>query len=211
MTIQAESTGKVTQTLEALKKNRFGVQHFSNASAGVANLLEEIPVEATVGFGGSWTLMQLQVAEQLEARGNVVFNHNKQGLSKDEVLEMRQKELSCDVFLTSTNALTVGGQLVNVDGVGNRVSAMVFGPKKVIVFAGVNKIVDDLEGALERIRAIAAPRNNQRLKLPNPCVQSGHCMNCQGPTRICNVTTIIDKKPPLTDLQVWLVEEELGY
>lgn len=201
----------VAKTVDALKQNRFTAEFFQTAQDAVERLLTVIPTTATVGVGGSWTLIQLGLVEKLEARGNTVFCHHKPGLSPEEVLDIRRKQLTCDVFLTSTNAITADGRLVNIDATGNRVGAMAFGPKKVIILAGVNKIAASLDEAQERIRKIAAPLNNKRLKRPNPCVEAGYCVDCQGPTRLCNITTVIHKRPPASDIHVWLVGEELGY
>lgn len=199
------------QAVEALRKNRFSAAYFASAQEALDELLRVIPVEATVGIGGSWTLIQLEVVEKLEARGNTVYCHHKPGLSPEEILDIRRKQLTCDVFLTSTNAITEDGRLVNTDATGNRVAAMMFGPKKVIILAGINKIAGSLEEAQERIRAKAAPLNNKRLNRPNPCVQTGYCVDCQGPTRLCNISTVIHKRPPATDLHVWMIGEEIGY
>ena len=128
-----------------------------------------------------------------------------------ERLRIRRAQLTCDVFMTGSNAVTMDGKLVNVDGTGNRVAAMIFGPEKVIVVAGINKIVRDLDAAEERIRSVAAPVNNSRIGLPNPCVKTGECMDCQGPTRICNVTTIIGKRPNTTEMHVVIVGEDMGF
>ena len=205
------SEEKITKTLGALEKNRFTAFLCKNAQEAMEKLLNSIPIDATVGIGGSWTLIQMQVVEKLEERGNTVYCHHKPGLSPEEVLDIRRKQLTCDVFVTSSNAITEDGRLVNMDFTGNRVAAMMFGPKKVIIIAGKNKIVPDLEHAEERIRKIAAPMNNKRLNRPNPCVQTGYCTDCQGPTRLCNVTTIMHKKTSAADIHVWLVDEELGY
>jgi hypothetical protein len=199
------------QTVEALQKNRFNAVFYETAQDALEKLLEIIPPDATVGVAGSWTLIQLGLVEKLEARGNTVYCHHKPGLSPEEVLEIRRKQLTCDVFLTSTNAITEDGRLVNTDATGNRVAAMVFGPKRVIVLAGTNKIVKNLDDAQDRIRTTAAPLNNKRLNRPNPCVKTGHCVDCQGPTRLCNVTTVLHKRPPASDIHVWIVGEELGY
>ena len=212
----SENVGVETETLgrkvtAALEKNRFSAAYFQTAEEAMEELLKVIPVEATVGIGGSSTLMNLEVMEKFEARGNQVFDHHKHGLTPEEVLETRRKQLTCDVFLTSTNALTEDGRLVNTDGTGNRVAAMIFGPKKVIVLAGINKVAGTLAEAEDRVKKIAAPLNNKRLNRPNPCVQTGYCVDCQGPTRICNVTTVIHKQPPLSNIHVWLVGEELGF
>ena len=199
------------QTVAALKRNRFKASYCRTAEEALDQLEKLIPPEATVGIGGSVTLQQLGAEKALEARGNTVYSHSKPGLSPEEMMAIRRKQLTCDVFLTGTNAVTRDGKLVNTDGTGNRVAAMIFGPRKVIVVAGINKIVEDVAAAEERIKTVAAPLNNKRLKRPNPCVGSGRCMNCQEPTRICNVTAILSKCPLSTDIEILLVGAELGY
>lgn len=205
------SEAEALKVVEALKGNRFEARYLRTAAFAAEELLAAIPRAATVGIGGSWTLMQLDIAAKLEERGNTVYCHHKSGLTPEEILAIRRKQLTCDVFLTGTNALTADGRLVNMDATGNRVAAMMFGPKKAIVLAGINKIVPGVHEAMERIRATAAPQNNRRLNRPNPCVASGHCMDCQGPTRLCNITTVLHKKPPASDIHVWVIGEELGY
>ncbi|MDR3560671.1 MAG: lactate utilization protein [Negativicutes bacterium] len=200
------------KTAEALIKNNFKASYVKTSKEAIEQILALIPAGATVGIGGSYTISgDLALGEVLEKRGHTVYNHNKPGLTPEQILDCRHKQLSCDVFLSGSNAVTMDGQLVNVDGVGNRVAAMIFGPKKVIVIAGINKIVRDVTEAERRIELYAAPINNKRLNRPNPCTQTGICMNCQGPTRICNITTIIRKKPALTDLNVVLIGEDLGF
>ena len=115
------------------------------------------------------------------------------------------------VKAVDSNAVTADGQLVNVDGAGNRVAAMTFGPGKVVVVCGVNKIVPDLEAAYQRIQQMAAPLNNVRLATGNPCTQAGHCVDCQAEGRICRVTTIMERKPMATDITIILVNQKLGY
>jgi hypothetical protein len=199
------------KTVEALQKNRFSASYYPTAQEALEELFNVIPMDATVGIGGSWTLIQLEVVEKLEARGNTVYCHHKPGLSPEEILDIRRKQLTCDVFLTSSNAVTEDGRLVNTDATGNRVAAMIFGPQKVIVLVGVNKIVGTIDDAQERIRSTAAPINNKRLNRPNPCVKTGYCVDCQGPTRLCNVTTVIHKRPSVSNIHVWMIGEEVGY
>lgn len=198
-------------TVEALQKNRFKAVFCETAQEALQQILAMIAPDATVGIGGSWTLMQLGVVEKLEERGNTVYCHHKQGLTPEKVLEIRRKQLTCDVFLAGANAITLDGRLVNTDATGNRVAAMIFGPKKIIIIAGTNKIVNNVAEAEERIKQIAAPLNSKRLKRPNPCVETGRCMDCQGPTRICNVTTIMNKCPAVSDIHIFIVGEELGF
>ncbi len=199
------------QTAEALTKNHFSASYVKTVTEAKEKILALIADSDTVGIGGSWTVQEIGLLEDLAQRGNTVFNHGVSGLTPEESLAIRRKELTADVFLTGTNAVTLDGQLVNVDGSGNRVAAMIFGPKKVIVVVGVNKIVHDVHEGYRRIQMEAAPINNKRLNRPNPCTVSGICMDCQGPTRICNVTTIIKKALPQTPTHVIIVGENLGF
>ena len=199
------------KTVEALQKNRFNATYYKTAQEALEQLFSMVSPDDSVGIAGSWTLQQLGVVETLEERGNTIFCHHKPGLSPEEVLATRRKQLTCDVFLTGTNAITTDGRLVNTDATGNRVGAMTFGPKKIIIIAGVNKIVESIEAAEARIRTTAAPLNNKRLNRSNPCVQTDECMDCQGPTRICNITTVLHKRPPASDIHVLVVGEALGF
>ena len=199
------------KVVNALNKNNFSASYVSTGKEAVEKILGLIGPEATVGVAGSWTVKQLGIVDLLEGRGNTLFNHNKPGLSPEESLAIRHKQLACDVLLTGTNAITLDGKLVNVDGAGNRVAAMIFGPKMTIVVAGMNKIAADVQNAEKRIQFHAAPINNKRLGYTNPCVRSGHCMDCQGPTRICNVTTIIHRRPFPSRIEIILIGEDLGF
>jgi len=176
-------------------------------------ILKEVPPGAIVGVGGSVTIREMKILEDLRARGHKVLDHWEIPRSAlEESFQMRRAQQVCDVFLTSSNAITQDGQLVNTDGSGNRVNAMTFGPKKAIVVAGVNKIVANLEGALRRIKEIAVPLNCRRLNYSPPCIQAGKCVDCRIPQRVCRITTIIEWKPPFfADYLVILVGENLGY
>ena len=196
--------------VKALEKNLFTATYVQNREAATAKLLELIPTSATIGFGGSVTLAQLGIIAKLEERGNPVLNYMKPGLTPEEMRAIRRQHLLSDVFLSGTNAVTLDGKLVNVDATGNRVGAMLFGPEKVIIVVGINKIVCDVAEAEKRVKLWASPPNNKRLGYPNPCAQTGVCVDCQGPTRICNITTIMHKKPRQTDVHVIVVGEELG-
>ena len=132
-------------------------------------------------------------------------------LSPEEGLEQRRKGLSADIMISSTNAITLNGILVNLDGMGNRVAAMSFGPKKVILVVGMNKVVPDLDTAFKRVKHHAAPLNNIRYGLPNPCVETGICSDCRTPTRICNMWSIIEGQMIKDRIHVKLVGEPMGY
>lgn len=199
------------KTIANLIKNNFSANYFPSKGEAIEHIFSLISDNATIGVGGSWTVEQLNILTILEEQGHTLFNHNTPGLQPDQILSLRRQQLTSDVFITSTNAITQDGQLVNTDGVGNRVAAMIFGPKRVIVVAGVNKIVENAEQADMRIKTTAAPLNNKRLSKPNPCTKVGKCMNCQLPTRICNVTTVISKRPALSDIHIIIIGEELGF
>ncbi|MDW7674648.1 MAG: lactate utilization protein [Bacillota bacterium] len=199
------------KVVNALKKNHFDAVYFSNKEEAAEHVLGFISPGNTVGIGGSATITELKLIEKAVEKGAEILNHNAPGLSPAEVMDIRRKQLLSDVFLCSSNAITRDGVLVNIDGVGNRVSAITFGPKKVAIVVGTNKICKDVHSALERIRAIASPINNKRLGTANPCVKTGYCSDCQGETRICNAYSIIKKRPRLTDITVVVVGESLGF
>lgn len=201
---------QVERTIEALRKNRIPAVFFSNKEQAKEGILKMIPPNSSVGIGGSVTLRQLGLIQELREHGFEVLNPFGRKLTQEEGLELRRKALLSDVFLVSTNAITEEGQLFNIDAVGNRVGGMVFGPKRVIVVAGTNKIVKDLDEAIVKVKEWTAPLNAKRLKRATPCVHSGQCEDCETPERICNIWVVIHKKPSRTDLQVVLVGEPLG-
>ena len=201
----------IQETLSNLKKHGMEALYFSTRAEAKNEILKRIPPQATVGVGGSVTLREIGLLDDLAKRGHEVFDHWKEGLSKEERFEMGRKQQKADIFLTSTNALTLDGKLINVDATGNRVTSMIFGPPNVIVLAGVNKIVTDLSEGLDRIKKVVAPRNCQRRKDSTPCALDLVCHDCQSPGRLCRITTIIERKPFDTELTVILVGEELGF
>ena len=132
-------------------------------------------------------------------------------LKPEEGLELRRQGLTADVMIASSNAITLDGKLVNLDGMGNRVAAMAFGPKKVILLVGMNKVVPDLESAMTRVKHYAAPINNIRLAYKNPCTETGLCNDCSTPQRICNLWSIIEGHMIQNRIHVKLIGENLGY
>jgi len=178
--------------VKAFKSRRFDPVIFvETAEEATKTVLEMIPADAKVGMGGSTSLMQLGIVEELVKRGSLTF-------SKPEI------------FLTSSNAITLDGKLVNTDMTGNRVSSMIFGPKQVIIVVGVNKIVKDVNAALDRLKNVINPYLAKNAGLKNPCSVDGKCHDCKSPTRVCSVTTIIEAKPRLTQISIVLVGEDLG-
>ncbi|MCG0275354.1 MAG: lactate utilization protein [Thermosediminibacteraceae bacterium] len=202
---------KCKKAVQALKKNGFTAVYCKTKNEAVEYIINEAKEASTIGFGGSMTIAELKIADTLREMGKELLNHNAPGLSPEEKIAIRRRQLTCDLFLTSTNALTLTGCLVNTDGTGNRVASMVFGPKKVIVVAGRNKLVADLDEAFKRIKTYAAPTNAKRLQYATPCASTGFCEDCKSPNRICRITTIIERKPTLTDIHVLVVNEDLGF
>ncbi len=198
---------------EALKRRDFNAHYVETQDKAREMILKEIPPGATVGVGGSVTIRGLKVLDALKARGHKIFDHwDVPRDPRDESFVVRRAQQTSDVFLASTNAITMEGQLVNIDGAGNRVNGLAFGPKKAIVVAGVNKIAADLESALRRIKEVAVPLNCRRLNISPPCIKAGKCVDCRVPQRTCRITTIIEWKPPFfSDYLVIIVGENLGY
>ncbi len=205
---------KALKVIEALGKRGMKGYWFPDVEAAAEQLLSLIPEGSVVGMGGSVTLPGSGVLEKLRAGGGkyTLLDRYKDGVTKAEEWDYRVRGLASDVYLTSTNALTEDGILVNVDGLGNRVAAMTFGPRKVIFIAGVNKIVPTLEDALRRIKHVVAPANAVRFGAPTICAKTGfHSDKCRPPMRICNKTLIIEGEGQVGRSHVILVGEELGF
>ena len=195
----------------ALADRGFKALYCADAAAAAAYILTEAADSSTVGFGGSFTIKGLGIAEQLTAMGKELLDHGAAGLAFEQRRALMDRQQTCDLFLSGTNALTISGLLVNIDGFGNRVAAMIYGPKKVIVVAGRNKLVNGgVEEAIRRIKTVAAPANAMRLDRNTPCAPSGFCADCDSPERICRVTTILDRRPGATDFHVLVVNADLG-
>jgi len=199
------------KVIDSLEKNNIPAFYVKTKEEAREKILSLIPMGSKVGFGGSVSLNQIGVKDALRTGNYHLIDRDKPGLTEEEINELRKESLLADVFLTSTNALTIDGKLVNIDGVGNRVAALVFGPSKVIIVAGINKIVPDLEAAMWRIKNYAAPMNARRLERLLPCAQTGKCVDCRAPTRFCNaVVTIEHQYQNDNRIIVIIVGEELG-
>jgi hypothetical protein len=199
------------KTVEALRRNRFDASFFETRDETAFAVLEMISPGMEVAFGGSQTAKQLNLQQLVTEKGATILDHNAPGLSEAEKLEVMRRQQICDVFICSSNAISLQGELFNIDGHGNRVAAMSFGPRRVIVIAGVNKLVADEEAAWQRIRTIAAPINFKRLNRPNPCAKHGVCMNCNLPTRGCNIYVATRRKPAMMEFAVFIINESLGF
>jgi hypothetical protein len=209
---KAETTkDPVARTLRSLKKNEFLAYFFPTAGEAKQFLLDSIQEGTRVGLCGSATLREMGLVGDLKQKGARLLDHWDETLTFDETFQVRKDQLLCDVLLSSVNAITETGELVSRDGIGNRTSAMTFGPAKVFLLVSTRKIVPDLHAAFRRIREVAAPMRAKNLNLDLPCTKGKGCVDCNDPHRICRATLILHRKPMLTDVTVILIGEPLGY
>ena len=191
-----------------LEQRGFTVSEFATAKEA-ADYLDGAIDGKTVGFGGSMTLTEMGLAEKLGAHNELYWHwHPKEGSTAAETLAAAA---AAEVYLTSVNGLAQTGEIINIDGTGNRVASMLYGHKKVYFVVGVNKLAPDYESALYRARNIAAPKNAQRLRRNTPCVLGGRCFDCASPDRICRGLAVLWEKMGSCEMEVVLVNETLGY
>jgi hypothetical protein len=204
---------KAEKVIENLKKRNMNGIYCENRKQAVEEILKMIPDNALVGLGGSETILETGLADALRKRNIRLLDRYKEGVSKEEVDAMRREGLLSDVYIASSNAITVDGKLVNIDGTGNRVAAMIYGPKRVILMAGMNKVVRTVEEAVSRIKNHAAPLNAVRVNKETPCYHLGYCNDphCYPPNRICSQLVILESSMVPGRVTVVLVGEDLGY
>ena len=165
----------------------------------------------SVSNGGSMTLDEIGFLDMLRKRDDIHFLDRAEGKTPEEQQEIMHRALLCDCYFLSTNAITMDGELVNIDGTGNRMAAFIYGPKEVIVVAGMNKVVSDIPSAYARIKDISTPQNCIRLGKKSPCAVNGRCGDCMGDESICSQLVVTRRTGPAGRIQVILVGEELGY
>lgn len=199
---------------KSLEENNFEVFIAENAAAAKKIVLEEIIPQTgakSIAWGGSMTFIATGLYDTLKSNKKMkVIDTFDKTISREENWERRRQSLLADLLITGTNALTESGMLVNLDMIGNRIAALTFGPRDVIVLVGRNKIVADLEDAMMRIKNFAAPMNAIRLGLKTPCVKTSYCEECKSRDRICNTWTITEKSFPKGRVKVVLINEDLG-
>ncbi len=196
---------KLSNNLERLG---YEVSKFSTAKEATEYLNSKIDGK-TVGLGGSVTLAQMKLYPSLSTHNDVYWH---QGVSdKAESLEIRKKASSADIYISSVNGVSENGEIINIDGNCNRISAILYGHQKVYLIVGKNKLAPNYEKALYRARNVAAPLNAKRLNRKTPCVKDGICHDCNSPERICRGLSVLWSKPTSEDFEIILIEEELGY
>ena len=197
------------QVVKALEKRHFEAYYVSTAAEAVEKVVELIPKEHTVSWGGTATVDALGIKQRLAQEGIALIDRDT-AQTPQERQEMLKKALTCGTFLMSSNAISKDGQLVNIDGNGNRVAAMCFGPRQVVVVAGMNKVLGTLDYAVARARNVAAPANAQRFGVKTPCGLTGQCGDCTSPDCICSKLVITRFCMPERRIKVVLVGEDLG-
>ena len=203
---------QLEKVAEALRKRGFKAVCCATGAEARDYVVKEAEAARSVGFGGSVTVKSLGLVEAMAAAGKEILRHGDPSRTPERKAEVMRRELTCDLFLLSANALTLDGRLGNIDGNGNRVAASIFGPGKVVFVVGRNKLVDGgLDAAVARIKRCACPPNCRRLNKQTPCAATGACADCSSPDRICMVTVVMDRRPRATDVHVVLVDEDLGY
>lgn len=192
-----------------LKSRHFDAYYCSTKEEALKKALSLIPENDTVGWGGTVTCQQIGLLDAVRA-GNFRPIDRETAQTPQEREQIMRAAMVADTFLTSANAISLDGEMVNIDGNGNRVAAIVYGPKQVIVVAGMNKVEDTLEAAITRARTKAAPLNQQRFGLPNPCTVSGSCADCKSESCICNHILVTRHCRPVGKIKFVLVGEDLG-
>ena len=195
--------------IKNLRSRHFDAYYCETKQEALEKALQLIPEGTTVGWGGALSAQQIGLIDALNA-GNYNTIDRDQAKTPEERTTAMKRCLLADVFVSGANAISLDGQMVNVDGNGNRVAAIVYGPDSVIVVAGMNKVVDTLEDAVRRARTVAAPLNKQRFALDTPCEITGSCANCKSEGCICNQILITRNCKPSGRIKFVIVGEELG-
>lgn len=209
----------IEKTIKNLEKNNISA-YFVKTKGEIVPIIEKlVEKDAMVAWGGSVTLKEAGVIEHLKSGRYRYLDRDAEGLTRDQVMDIFRQSFGADAYFCSSNAVTEEGELYNVDGNANRISAIAFGPKKVIMVVGTNKIVPDIDSAVKRVKTIAAPKNCKRLSCDTYCFQKGHCIDveggigkgCESPARICRHYLVSAKQAQKDRINVIIVDEELGY
>jgi len=202
---------RIGKLMAALTANRMK-PYFVEGTEELLDLVRElIKGDKLITSGGSQTLKETGIIELLNTEYKDAYVARSPELSDEENGEIMRKAFVSDTFFTSSNAITEHGELYNIDGNGNRVSAMIFGPRQVIVVAGVNKIVKDLNEARHRVETVAAPKNAVRLGISTPCSKSGYCIHCHNEKRMCCAYVALGQQRIQDRIKVIIVDKALGY
>lgn len=202
---------KILKTINSMKKNNINGYIVKSKEELIKKVEEIVEPKSKVSCGGSMTLFESGIIDHLRSGRYEFLDRYKEGITQNELKDIYRQAFYCDAYFSSSNAITEDGQIYNVDGNGNRVAAMLFGPSKVIIIVGVNKIVSTLDDAIKRNRELSAPANAKRLNKVTPCTKVGYCMDCNSEERICNEYTVIKRQSDKERIHVIFINENLGY
>ena len=203
-----EKRGQVL--VKNLKSRHFDAWYCANGAEALEKAVELIPKGASVGWGGAVSAEQIGLIDAVRSGEYRAIDREK-GTTMEERNRLMKECLMTDVFISGANALSLDGQMVNIDGNGNRVAAIVYGPETVLIIAGMNKVEDSLEAAVTRARTVAAPINKQRFPNVTPCEVTGTCADCKAEGCICNQILITRHCRPAGRIKFLIVGEELGF
>ncbi|MCH3964127.1 MAG: lactate utilization protein [Clostridium sp.] len=202
---------KINRTMENLQKNNMEAYLVKDEKDLMEKLKSLIKEGSAVSVGGSMTLFETGIIDFLRNGKYNFMDRYKDGITPVELKDIYRKTFLCDCYITSSNAVTESGELYNIDGNGNRVAAMIYGPDQVIVIIGANKIVSNLNAAIERVKYNSAPANTKRLNLNTPCTKVGYCVDCKSDGRICNDYVLIKRENVKGRVKVIILNKDLGY
>lgn len=201
---------KFDQIIKNFEKRNIQATYCESLNVVKDEILNMIPLQCSVGIGNSKTLKKMDISKVLSKRGNQVLDKTL-AQTKEESLILKRKSLLTDWYITGTNAISSEGHIVNIDHSGNRVAAMLYGPKQVIIVVGTNKITETLDEAIHRAKNIAAPQNAKRAGFNPPCVEINKCIDCSSTERVCNSLVIIEGQADRDRIKVFIVNEEVGF
>ena len=196
--------------IKNLDKRGMEAYYVDNKDDALKMALRFVTPGSSVSWGGSMSINEIGLIPALKAWDCTVLDRTVPK-TEEEKKEFFGKVAVCDYYFMSTNAITMDGELVNIDGTGNRVASLIFGPSNVVIIAGMNKVADNLESAVDRARNTAAPMNTIRLDRKTPCTQVGRCRDCMSPDCLCNQFVVTRRSAPAGRIKILLVGEELGY
>ena len=200
----------IEKVIMNFEKRNIATSYYKDLEEVKSKIFKMIPKDSLIGIGNSRILKKMKLSKDLTKNGYNVLDKTL-AKSKEESVELKRRSLLTDFYITGTNAISSEGHIVNIDHSGNRVAAMIYGPKKVIVVIGINKITETLDQAIDRVKNIAAPLNAKRAGFNPPCVKSSECIDCTSDERVCNSMAIIEGQRRKDRIKVMIVDEELGF
>ncbi|MCM1388601.1 MAG: lactate utilization protein [Bacillus sp. (in: Bacteria)] len=196
--------------IDNLEKRNMSGYYFETGAECVRAIMDSIPDGSSIGWGGSETIKEIGLMDAIQ-NGSYELIDRMNAKNPDEARQIYAKTVLADYYLMSSNALTINGELINIDGNGNRAACLIHGPAHVIIVVGMNKIVTDVESGVARVRNMASPANAIRLNKKLPCAATGHCHDCLSPDCFCNQIVITRRSGHTGRIHVYLVAEDLGY